>query len=226
MPEINLAAERRTDAGSASSRRLRAAGRVPAVVYGRGVEPIAVSVSERDLRSALSTDAGTNALIDLRIGSQRHLALARELQRHPVRLNVSHVDFVVVRRDEVVAADVPVVLTGDAIAVHRAGGTVEQLEFNLRVHAKPADIPHSVEFDISALEIGDTIRLATAVVPQGVSFDADEDTPIVAAHAARVEVEPEEEAAEGEEAAGGEAAPVGEGETGAAEPSGDDSSGS
>jgi large subunit ribosomal protein L25 len=226
MPEINLAAERRTDVGSAGSRRLRVTGRVPAVVYGRGVEPIAVSVNERDLRAALSTDAGTNALIDLRIGSDRHLALARELQRHPVRQNLSHVDFVVVRRDEVVAADVPIVLTGDALAVHRGGGTVEQLLFTLRVHAKPADIPHAIEFDVSELEIGDTIRLGAAVIPAAVTVDVDEDTPIVAGHAARVEVEPEEEAAEGEVPAEGEGAPAGEAEAGAAEASTDDSSGS
>ncbi len=226
MPEINLTAERRTDAGSAGSRRLRATGRVPGVVYGRGVEPIAVSVNERDLRAALSTDAGANALIDLRIGSERHLALARELQRHPVRQSLSHVDFVVVRRDEVVAADVPVVLIGDAVAVHRGGGTVEQLVFTLRVHAKPADIPHAIEFDVSELDIGDTIRLGTAVIPQGVTVDADEDAPIVAGHAARVEVEAEEEAAEGEELAEGEGAPAGEAEAGVAEAAADDSSGS
>lgn len=224
MPEINLAAERRADTGSAGSRRLRAAGRIPAVVYGRGVAPISVSVDERDLRAALSTDAGTNALIDLHIGSDRHLALARELQRHPVRQNLSHVDFVVVRRDEVVAAEVPVVLVGDAVAVHRAGGTVEQLVFTLRVHAKPADIPHAIEFDVSGLEIGETIRLGAAAVPRGVSVDADEETPIVVGHAARVEVE--EEAVEGEAVAEGEVAPAAEGEAGAAEAPADEAPGS
>lgn len=226
MPEINLVAERRSDAGSASSRRLRAKGRIPGVVYGRGITPIAVSVDARDLRSVLSTGAGTNALIDLRIGGEHHLALARELQRHPVRQNLSHVDFVVVRRDEVVGADVPIVLVGDAVAVHHGGGTVEQLVFTLRVHATPADIPHAIEFDVSELEIGETIRLGAAVIPQGVSVDADEDTPIVAGHAARVEVEAEEEAAEGEVVAESEAAPAAEGESGAAEASSDGSSGS
>jgi large subunit ribosomal protein L25 len=224
MPEINLAAQRRADAGSASSRRLRAAGRIPGVVYGHGVAPISVSVDARDLRAALSTDAGANALIDLHIGSERHLALARELRRHPVRQSFSHVDFVVVRRDEVVAADVPVVLNGEALAVHRNGGTVEQLVFTLRVRAKPADIPHAIEFDVSELEIGETIRLGTAVIPEGVTVDADEDTPIVAGHAARVEVEAEEEAAEGEAVAEGEEAA--EGEATPAEASADDASGS
>jgi large subunit ribosomal protein L25 len=226
MPEINLAAERRVDAGSASSRRLRASGRVPAVVYGRGVEPIPVSVDERALRAALSTNAGANALIDLHIGKERHLALARELQRHPVRQNLSHVDFVVVRRDEVVAADVPVVLTGEAVGVNRNGGTVEQLVFTLRVHALPADIPHSIEFDVSALEIGDTIRLGAATIPEGVRVDGEEDTPIVAGHAARVEIEAVEEAAEGEEIAEGEVPPAAEGQAEASAASSGESSGS
>ena len=223
MPEISLAAERRAELGSAPSRRQRRSGRVPAIVYGHGVDPIAITVDERDLRGALSTDAGQNALIDLHIGKDRHLALARDLQRHPVRLNVSHVDFIVVRRDEVVSAEVPVVLVGEATAVNRAGGTVEQILLSLRVHAKPADIPRSIEFDVSELEIGDTIRLSAAVIPAGVEFDADPESTVVAGHAPRVEVE---EAAEGEvegEVAEGEA---GEQPEAATEESAGDSSGS
>lgn len=226
MPEITLPAERRSEHGSPASRRQRRAGRVPAVVYGHGVDPISITVDERELRGALSTEAGANALIDLHIGKERHLALARDLQRHPVRLSVAHVDFIVVRRDEVVSAEVPVVLVGEALGVNRAGGTVEQILLSLRVHAKPADIPRSIEFDVSALEIGDTIRLSAAAIPAGVEFDADPESPVVAGHAPRVEVE--EEAAE--EAEGERAAEEAEGEErpegAATESSADDSSGS
>jgi len=224
MAEITLAAERRAELGSASSRRQRGAGRVPAIVYGHGVDPIAITVDARDLRGALSTEAGQNALIDLHIGRERHLALARDLQRHPVRLTVSHVDFVVVRRDEVVSAEVPVVLVGEATAVNRAGGTVEQILLSLRVHAKPADIPRSIEFDVSALEIGDTIRLSAATIPPGVEFDADPDSPVVAGHAPRVEVEEVAEEAEEGEAAEAEAGE--RPEASAEEPPAGDSSGS
>ncbi len=132
MDEISLVAEPRSDKGSPATRRLRVSGRVPGVVYGHGVKPIPVSVDERALHGALSTEAGANALIDLTIGKTHHLALARELQRHPVRQTVAHVDFIVVRRDEIVAAEVPVTLVGEALAVSRAGGTVEQLLLSRR----------------------------------------------------------------------------------------------
>lgn len=188
MDEISLVAEPRSDKGSPATRRLRASGRVPGVVYGHGVTPTPVSVDERALRGALSTEAGANALIDLRIGRSRHLALARELQRHPVRQTVSHVDFVVVRRDEIVSAEVPVTLVGEALAVSRAGGTVEQLLLSVDVRAKPADIPRSFEVDVTDLDIGDTIRLSAVVIPSGVTLDVDPESPVVVGHAARVEV--------------------------------------
>ncbi|MGD0219601.1 MAG: 50S ribosomal protein L25 [Acidimicrobiales bacterium] len=188
MDEISLVAEPRSDKGSPATRRLRASGRVPGVVYGHGVTPTPVSVDERALRGALSTEAGANALIDLRIGRSRHLALARELQRHPVHQTVSHVDFVVVRRDEIVSAEVPVTLVGEALAVSRAGGTVEQLLLSVDVRAKPADIPRSFEVDVTDLDIGDTIRLSAVVIPSGVTLDVDPESPVVVGHAARVEV--------------------------------------
>ena len=196
MDEVALVAEPRSDKGSPATRRLRVRGRVPGVVYGHGVTPIPVSVDERALHGALSTEAGANALIDLTIGKTHHLALARELQHHPVRQTVAHVDFIVVRRDEIVAAEVPVMLVGEAVAVSRVGGTVEQLLLSVDVHAKPADIPRSFEVDISELDIGDAIRLTVITIPPGVTLDADPESPVVVGHAARVEVveaPPEEE---------------------------------
>ena len=188
MDEVALVAEPRSDKGSSATRRLRVRGRVPGVIYGHGVTPIAVSVDERALRHALSTEAGENALIDLTVGKAHHLALARELQRHPVRQAVAHVDFIVVRRDEIVTAEVPVTLVGEALAVSRAGGTVEHLLLSVGVRAKPADIPRAFEVDITDLDIGDAIRLSSVAIPSGVTLDADPETPVVVGHAARVEV--------------------------------------
>src|SRR5438067_689598 len=107
MQEVPLAAEARRSTGSGESRRLRAAGKVPAVLYGHGVTPQALTVDGRELRGALNQDAGLNALLSLEVDDARHLAMARQLQRHPIRGAVEHVDFVIVRRDEVVAAEVP-----------------------------------------------------------------------------------------------------------------------
>ncbi len=198
MAEITLVAEVRTERGSRASRRLLADGRIPGVVYGHGGEPVAVAVNARALRSALSTDAGVNALLDLDVAGDRHLAIARELQRHPVRQTVSHVDFQVVGRDEVVSVEVAVNVVGEPLGVTRAGGTVEHLVLATQVRAKPADIPSALEVDVSDMAIGDTITLGNLVVPRGVEVEGDPETPVVVAHPPRVQ---------SAEEAGGEAAP-------------------
>src|ERR1035441_5968612 len=93
MAEIILAAHAGRPTGSAAAKRMRAAGRIPAVVYGHGMAPIAISIEGRDLRSALTTASGLNALLSLDVDGQTHLTLAREIQRHPVRHKITHVDF-------------------------------------------------------------------------------------------------------------------------------------
>ncbi len=230
MAEITLVAEPGRATGSSESRRLRAAGRIPAVVYGHGMDGISVSVDGRELRHALSGEAGTNQLLELQIGSDSHLALARVLQRHPVRHTVMHVDFQVVRRDEVISAEVPVVLTGEAKNVEREDGVVEQPLTSIAVNATPSRIPPHIEVDISELSVGEGIRVGDLKLPSGVSTDLPEDEIVVigsisrvaevveavevaeAAEAAEAAAEVEGEAAEGGEAGAGEA---GAGEAGA-----------
>jgi large subunit ribosomal protein L25 len=208
MAEITLVAEPGRITGSASSRRLRHEGRIPAVVYGHGVDGISVSVDGRELRHALSGEVGLNQLLNLKIGKDSQLALARSIQRHPVRHTVLHVDFQIVRRDEIISAEVPIVLSGEAHQVEQEKGIVEQPLTSLTVHATPAAIPPKIEVDISALTIGDSIRVGDLKLPSGVTTDVSPDEVIVIASVTRVEVLPE--AAEGE-VAEGEAAPEGEG---------------
>jgi len=219
MAEITLVAEAGRPAGSRASRRLRAEGKVPGVIYGHGVEPLPVAVDGRDLRHALTTDAGLNALLALQVDGTTHLTLARSIQRHPVRGTVAHVDFLIVRRDEVVAADVPVALVGEAIEVHRAEGIVEQQMFSLSVRATPAHIPSSIEVDISALAVGDSIRVGDLRLPSGVSTEVNPDDIVVIGQPPTVTAAPEPaEGAEGAEAAGGgEAAAEAAGAAGGAE---------
>jgi large subunit ribosomal protein L25 len=205
MAEITLNAEVGRTIGSSATRRLRAAGKVPGVVYGHGTDPVPVAVEGRDLRIALSGESGTNALLSLETGDQTFLALARELQRHPVKGTVIHVDFQIVRRDEVISADVPINLVGEAIEVHHGDGLVDQQLFTLTVHALPTDIPTALELDISGLTIGASLRVADLTMPQGATTDVDGEVAIVVGQPPRVTA-----AAEGEEAAaaaeGGEAA--------------------
>lgn len=201
MAEITLVAEPGRATGSSESRRLRAAGRIPAVVYGHGMEGISVSVDGRELRHALSGEAGTNQLLELQIGSESHLALARVLQRHPVRHTVVHVDFQVVRRDEVVSAEVAIVLTGEAKAVSQEGGVVEQPLTALTVKATPTRIPGAIEVDITALAVGEGIRVGDLKLPAGVSTDVAEDEIVVIGSVSRVSAEElGGEAGEGEDA--------------------------
>jgi large subunit ribosomal protein L25 len=187
MPEIVLEAQLGRPTGTRAARRLRRAGMVPGTVYGHGTDPVSVAVGAKDLRSALSGDAGTNTLLSLRAGAKTYLTMARELQRHPVRGTVMHVDFVVVRRDEVISAEVPISLVGEAIEVAHGDGMVDQQLFTLSVRARPGDIPHAVELDISGLTIGSALRVADLALPRGVEIDADPEATVVVAHPPRVE---------------------------------------
>lgn len=186
MPEIVVAAQGGRPVGSRPSRRLRSSGQVPGVVYGHGITAVPVAVDARALRAALSSSAGANALLALQIGDENHLTLAREVQHHPVRGNVTHVDFVVVRRDEVVSAEVPVVLVGEAEEVRRGEGVVEQLLFSLAVRALPGVIPDAIEVDVDDLVIGQTVRVGDLALPEGVEAEAEADQSVVVAQPPQV----------------------------------------
>src|SRR5947208_17025048 len=145
MPEITLAAESGRSAGSRPSSRLRAAGRIPGVIYGHGTDPVSVSVEGRALRTALTGESGLNALLALEVDGTTHLTMAREIQRHPVRGTVIHVDFQIVRRDEVIAAEVAIALVGEAVEVRNNDGVLAQEMHSITVNATPGRIPNSIE---------------------------------------------------------------------------------
>ena len=198
MAEVVLAAEVGRPLGSRAVRRLRRAGKVPGVIYGHGTEPLPVAVGARELRAALNGEAGANQLLSLSTGAGTYLTLAREMQRHPVAQTVTHVDFVIVRRDEVISADVPITLVGEATEVHHGDGLVEQQMFTLAINALPANIPAGIEADINELTIGGQVRVSDLVLPEGVTTDVDPDTAVAIGQPPRVVVEEEEEAVEGE----------------------------
>lgn len=217
MPEISLTAQAGRPAGSRHARRLRAAGQVPGVVYGHGITPLPVAVDARALRAALTSPAGSNALLAIQVDGTTHLTMAKELQRHPVRGTVTHVDFLVVRRDEVVGAEVPITLVGEADRVHRGDGVVDQQMFALAVRALPALIPDSIEVDLATLAIGQTVRVGDLALPQGVEAEADPEQAVVVGQARQVseaDLGGAEGAEAGEETAG---APAGAGSSGSAE---------
>ena len=215
MPEeINLPVDAGRPTGSRAAGRLRSAGRIPGVVYGHGLDPVPVAVEARALRAALNTEAGLNALLNLQVDGGSHLTVAREVQRDPVRGTVIHVDFQIVRRDEVIAAEVPVHLTGEPTELHRGDGVLDHQLFSLTVHATPARIPNAIEVDVSGLAIGDTIRVGDLRLPEGVSTEVEPEVAIVVGQPPQVseadllteEQAAEAAAADAEEAAAAEAA--------------------
>ncbi|MHB1516989.1 MAG: 50S ribosomal protein L25 [Acidimicrobiales bacterium] len=202
MPETSLIAEAGRPVGSRATRRLRSEGKIPGVLYGHGTDPIAVAVGAREFQIALSGEAGLNTLLSLEVGSANYLTLAREIQRHPVRNVVTHVDFQIVRRDEVIAAEIPINMVGEPVEVNHGDGVVEQQLFTLAIRARPADIPPSVEIDISDLTIGTSLHVTDIAVPSGVELETDPDASVVVGHPPRVQTA-DEEAAEGIEGAEG-----------------------
>jgi large subunit ribosomal protein L25 len=194
MPEVTLTAEAGRDTGSSSTRRLRSQGKIPGVVYGHGADPIPVSVVAREFQVALSGEAGLNTLLTLEVGKQNFLTLARDIQHHPFRNVVTHVDFLIVSRDDVISAEIPINLVGEPVEVHHGDGIVDQQLFTLAIKAKPADIPPSVDIDISGLTIGASLHVSDITVPRGVELETDPEATVVAGQPPRVQATAEEEA--------------------------------
>ena len=194
MPEVTLAAESGRQTGSSSTRRLRSQGKIPGVVYGHGSEPISVAVGAREFQIALSGEAGLNTLLSLEVDKKKVLTLARDIQHHPFRNVVTHIDFLIVRRDEVISAEIPINLVGEPIEVQHGDGIVDQQLFALAIKAKPADIPPSVDIDISGLTIGASLHVSDITVPRGVELETDTAATVVAGQPPRVQATAEEEA--------------------------------
>ena len=152
------------------------------------MDPLSLSVVARDLRTALSVH-GLNQVVTLEVDGTDHLVLARQLQRHPVRHTVSHVDFQVVRRDEIVSAEVPVVLIGTALKVERERGVLEHVITSLGIRSTPDNIPQEITIDVTDLEVGGSVRVRDLKLPTGVSTDLDPDEMVVIAAASTTEAQ-------------------------------------
>ena len=173
MADLVLNTEEKTTIGSRSSRRLRRDGKVPGVLYGLGQDPEIFSVDYGELRGALTTDAGLNALIQLSINGTNQLTILKTLQRHPVKDEVIHVDFVRVDPKQELAVEVPIVLEGVAKKVTDQNEMVDQTMFSLSVLSLPDAIPNELTADVSELEINDAIRVSDVVLPEGVRTEVD-----------------------------------------------------
>ncbi len=159
MEEILLSANTSREIGSSSSRRVRKDGVIPGVLYGLNEESISLSVDWRDLRKALTTDSGLNAIIQLEIDGKKQMTIVKDIQRHPVRRDVLHVDFLRIDPNKNVTVDIPLIMIGEAREVSAADGMVDQNMFTLTVSAPPDRIPTEIEVDISSLTVGTSVRV-------------------------------------------------------------------
>jgi large subunit ribosomal protein L25 len=185
MSQVTLHASTSRAHGSANSRRLRHAGSIPGVLYGEGVEALPVSVNAKDFRSAVSGEQGLNSVITLDADGTTYTVMAREIQRHPVKGTVAHIDFQVVDLNQAVVAEVPLHLIGDAVDVRHADWEVDQQMFSIEVRTRPDQIPNFIEVDISGLTVGSAIRVGDLVLPSGVEAAGDLTVSVVATHAGR-----------------------------------------
>lgn len=201
MEQIPLAATSREGAGKGAARRLRAAGEVPAVIYGAGKEADMLSVAQRDLEKVLRSVTGSIAFLALKVdeGSPR-TAILQQLQTDPLGRKLLHVDFYEVRPDQKLTLDVALVYVGEAKGAGE-GGVLSIAEHTLTVQGTVGDIPDSIEVDVTELEIDDAIYLRDLTMPEGVEAVADDELMLVAVNPpALPEEEPEEEGeGEGEE---------------------------
>lgn len=225
MERVKLEVRSRDGRGAKDARAMRAAGEVPGVIYSDGSGSTAIRVDLRELRRAVSGPGGTHALMDIDVdGKSTRTAIIKDIQIDPVRDRVIHFDLHEIRLDRKISTVVPVHLVGEPAGVNM-GGSLSQPTHEINVSVLPTEIPQSIEADVSALEIGGSLRLSEVEIPEGAELLDDPDTVLatVAAPISEAELEPEgvegegeEEGEEGAEEEGAEGEP-GEAEEGSAE---------
>jgi large subunit ribosomal protein L25 len=215
---VKLKVQARESRGSAASRRLRAQGLIPGVLYGNGGEAHPFSIDERELRRVLTGEHGLHAILDVVLedgGQKAHHAVLKEYQLHPTRPRLLHIDLQEVRLDQAIHTQVVVEIIGESEG-QKEGGVLSQINREVHVEALPMEVPDRLELDVSRMVIGDTLRVSDLRIPEGVKLLDDAET-VLATVTPPTKVEepevPEEELEEGElaegEVAEGEEAPEG-----------------
>ncbi|MCL4103678.1 UNVERIFIED_CONTAM: hypothetical protein GTU68_059757, partial [Idotea baltica] len=183
---------------------LRREGIVPAVVYGADQDEYTIQVKATDFTNLLKTQSGTNFLVNLEIEGAKEkskLAMVQEIQQHAINDGFIHIDFHAVNENETIHAVIPVTLVGESAGV-KEGGLLEHMLQSIEVHCLPANLPDHLEYDITDIEIGDSVHIGDLNLPDGVSATLDDDVIVAICNAARVAEEEDTEAAEGEAGAG------------------------
>lgn len=192
MKSVALKAYPRTKVQRAEVKKLRAAGRVPATIYGRQAQPQNLEVVFEEITDLLNHSVSENLLVDLSVENDaraKRLALVQEVQHHPLNGKVLHVDLHEVAENEKVTVHVPVETTGEAAGVKTGGGTLEHVMHKLKVRCLPKDLPEQISVDVTALEIGKSVHIGEVKAPEGVEILGDKGRAVVTVAAPRAEEE-------------------------------------
>ena len=213
MAIVSFNATPRDGVGKGAARTLRSKGEIPAVIYGHGREPQALSLNARDLDKMLGHIQAESTVIEVTVGGATSKTLIREIQRHPIRRQILHVDFQALVAGEKVTVSIPIMLQGIPEGVRLGGGVLDQTLREIEIEVDPSSIPDHIEFDVTSLVIGDSVHISDLKVPEGVKVLDDPETSVVVVAAPRAVIEETAavEAVEGAEGVGSEPEVIGKG---------------
>lgn len=207
--DFNIAAESRSDVGKGASRRLRRDGKVPGVIYGAGKDPVSITLAHNDFMHHLEQEAFFSHILTVTVDGKAQKAVLKDLQRHPAKPRILHVDFLRVGDKDIITMHVPLHFTGEELSPGvKEGSLVSHLMTTVDIACRGKDLPEYLEVDVSAMNTGDSLHLSDIVLPTGVNIPAlaqgeGHDLPIVSIHAPRGGGDEEAEATEAEAAAEG-----------------------
>jgi large subunit ribosomal protein L25 len=186
MSTATLSATLRSESGKGAARALRRAGSVPAVIYGHKREPMSLAVSTRELERLLERISAETTVVELSIDGKVSRTLIREIQKHPFKKQLVHVDFQELVAGEMITVNVPLVLVGVSVGVRSFGGILDQTMRELEVSVDPSAIPNHIDVDVSALGVGDSVHVRDLKLPAGVTVLTDSDASVVVVAAPKV----------------------------------------
>ncbi len=195
MEAVPLSAETRNVLGRNQVKKVRANGRIPGVLYGKGTDPAVIDISQKEFEHLVHHSVSENVLVDLSVGGDAggaHLAMIQDVEHHPLTGEVLHVDFHKVSADEAVTAIVPIETYGEAVGVKTSGGTLEHVLFKTKVRALPKDLPAVISIDVTDMDAGKILHLGEVALPEGVEVLGADDIPVVTITAPRVKADAED----------------------------------
>ena len=190
MPTAQLSAKARSTSGKGAARSLRSAGEIPAIIYGHAREPLSLSIPTREFEKLLEKVSAESTVIELNLASGVARTLIREIQRHPFKKQILHIDFQELVAGEKVSVNVPIVLTGTPEGVRVSGGILSQVMSELTIRVDPVNIPRRIEADVTNVAIGHSLHVSDLTIPEGVEVLDELDATVAVVSAPKVEVEP------------------------------------